>query len=313
MTPYSIVIPTIGRPSLRALLDSLDRSEGPLPERIVVVDDRRGEHSLTQIDGFTSADRLVVLRSRGIGPAGARNIGWHATQTPWVVFLDDDVLVTPSWRRDLQNDLQDAGERDAAVSARVDVPLPRDRRPTDWERNVASLSSAMWITADMAYRRDALEAVGGFDDRFPRAYREDADIALRVQEAGFRLRSGTRRSIHPVRPADPWVSVRLQRGNADDALMRALHGKDWRERAQCPPGRFRAHVTTVTAAAIAAAATLAWACLTAEFAWRRIAPGPKTPAEIAAMSATSAVIPFAAVYHRLRGELRARRLTERAS
>ena len=38
----------------------------------------------------------------------------------------------------------------------------------------------------MAYRRAALAAVGGFDERFPRAFREDADLALRMMAAGWR-------------------------------------------------------------------------------------------------------------------------------
>ena len=35
---------------------------------------------------------LQVVRSGGRGPAAARNAGWRATATPWVAFLDDDVL-----------------------------------------------------------------------------------------------------------------------------------------------------------------------------------------------------------------------------
>ncbi|TDE32208.1 transferase, partial [Nonomuraea mesophila] len=52
---------------------------------------------------------------------------------------------------------------------------------------------------------------------------------------------------------------------------------------------------------------LAWGALTAEFAWRRIAPGPRTPAEVLRMVVTSVVIPPVACAHRLRGEWRARR------
>jgi hypothetical protein len=36
----------------------------------------------------------------------------------------------------------------------------------------------------MTYRRAALTEAGGFDERFPRAYREDADLALRVRDHG---------------------------------------------------------------------------------------------------------------------------------
>ena len=82
------------------------------------------------------------------------------------------------------------------------VPLPTDRRPTDWERNTAGLAGASWITADMAYRRTALEAVNGFDERFPRAYREDADLALRsADRLAAAARAGAPRSTPSDRPA----------------------------------------------------------------------------------------------------------------
>jgi histidinol-phosphate phosphatase family protein len=56
----------------------------------------------------------------------------------------------------------------------------------------------------------------------------------------------------------------------------------------------------------AAVAGAGWAAATAEFAWRRIAPGPRTPGEIAAMLATSALIPPLAILHRGRGYVSAR-------
>jgi GT2 family glycosyltransferase len=151
----------------------------------------------------------------------------------------------------------------------------------------------------MAYRRDALARAGGFDERFPRAYREDADLALRAQRLGELVR-GTRRTVHPVRAADRWISVRLQRGNADDALMRALHGRDWRARAGAGRGLFPMHLAIV-------ASSIVWLVLVARFAYVRIAPGPRRLDEIATMLATSAVIPYAAVYHRLRGAIRWRK------
>jgi histidinol-phosphate phosphatase family protein len=99
----------------------------------------------------------------------------------------------------------------------------------------------------------------------------------------------------------------LQAGNADDALLDALHGRDWRTRTGEPRGIFPAHVATVATAGVASVAALAWAALTLRFAWQRIAPGPRTPREIAAMVVTSIAIPFAAVAHRVRGTWRARR------
>ena len=51
-------------------------------------------------------------------------------------------------------------------------------------------------------------------------------------------------------------------------------------------------------------AAAAWAVRTARFAWLRIAPGPRTAGEVAAMVATSAAIPPVACYHRARGVAR---------
>jgi hypothetical protein len=155
--------------------------------------------------------RVQVVQGRAAGPAAARNDGWRRAATPWVAFLDD--LVLP--------------EGTAACQGRVEVPLPTHRRPTDWERNVARLEDARWITADLAVRRNALERVDGFDERFPRAYREDTDLALRLTAAGYRIVLGDRRVLHPVRPAPWWISVRLQAGNADDVLLAALRGDRW--------------------------------------------------------------------------------------
>jgi hypothetical protein len=313
---YAVVIPTLGRPSLTVCLRALGRAGGPRPDRIVLVDDRP-EASQAPLDVPESLRSLTtVVRGGARGPAAARNIGWRAAgRAPWIVFLDDDVVPGPSWGEDLTLDLAAANPRTGAVTARIDVPLPPDRRPTDWERNTAGLATARWITADMAYRRAALEAVGGFDERFRRAFREDADLALRVLAAGWEIAPGERCTTHPVRPADRWVSVRAQAGNADDVLMTRLHGPTWWRRAGAPRGRLPRHlaVTGAAAASLACAAlrrrraasvcAAVWLAGTAEFALARIVPGPRTRDEVATMALTSVAIPPVAVWHWLRGQV----------
>ncbi len=138
------------------------------------------------------AGRLSVriVPGLGRGPAAARNLGARLARTTWIAFLDDDVVVPEGWALALQRDLARAGDRVAGVQGRIRVPPPEGRRRTDWERSTAGLEEAEWATADMAYRAAALAAVDGFDERFPRAYREDADLALRVREAGWELGGG---------------------------------------------------------------------------------------------------------------------------
>ena len=316
--PYAVVVPTVGRPSLDVLLGSLVAHQGPLPEEVVVVDDRAvPDPPLDPASALLGRVPVRVAQGWGRGPAAARNLGWRLVSTPWVAFLDDDVVLPEDWKCALQDDLAAAGPRVGATQGRLVVPLPRDRRPTDWERSTAGLETARWATADMAYRRECLLAVDGFDERFPRAYREDADLALRARQAGWSLVRGARTTVHPVRPADDGVSLRVQRGNADDALMRRLHGPQWRAVAETGRGRLRRHLATTGLGLVglaglvagrwragrfaALAGTAGWAALTAEFAWRRIAPGPRERDEVVRMLWTSTAIPPATVWHRTRG------------
>ncbi|MFA1543775.1 HAD-IIIA family hydrolase [Actinomadura monticuli] len=315
MLSYTVVVPTVGRESLRALLHALlaglDADPGPGPHEIIVVDDRPAPGAPLPLPP-SAGPEIRVIRSGGRGPAAARNAGWRAAATEWVAFLDDDVEPGPGWPARLAADLADLPPSVGGSQGRVTVPPPDGRRPTDRERNTAGLASADWITADMAYRRGVLAELGGFDERFRRAYREDADLALRALDAGHGLVLGDRRITHPVRPAGFWASLRAQAGNADDVLMWRVHGPAWRARAGEGRGLLRRHALTTAAAllavaaaprsrAAAAASAGMWAALTARFAWERIRPGPRTPGEVTTMLATSAAIPPAAIWYRARG------------
>ncbi|MCW4355510.1 HAD-IIIA family hydrolase [Hoyosella sp. YIM 151337] len=309
---YSIVIPTIGRESLLTLLRSINGAAGPRPSRIVVVFDR-ADPAMEQ-----SAARFgcEIRRSGGRGPAAARNVGWQAVRgtCDWVVFLDDDVSVSPEWCLHLSKDLAAAPAHCGGIQARLTVPFPADRKPTDNERRTLGLENARWITADMAYRSAVLEAVRGFDEAFPRAYREDADLALRVVSAGYSIIRGDRLSVHPVAQAGFFASVRAQRGNRDDALMRTKFGDAWRRRSGERPSRLP-YYTAITGALVTAVggalagrrralttASALWLALTARFTLERVTAGPRTLREWWQMVVTSGLIPPVACMQRLRGE-----------
>jgi histidinol-phosphate phosphatase family protein len=313
---YTIVIPTTGRDSLAVLLRALESGSGPCPAEIIVVDDRPSGPPL-ELPAMTVPMRQ--LRSGGRGPAAARNAGWWSTGTEWVAFLDDDVIPGPSWAAELAKDLALPAVAGAS-KATIVVPAPDGRRPTDDERGTACLATAKWITADMAYRRAVLAEVGGFDEDFPRAYREDADLALRVLYAGYRIVDGQRVTTHPPRRTGFLASVRAQAGNADNALMRHKHGPRWRENVGGDRGRLGRHALATAGASaaialagprrtrrVALACAALWTALTAEFTLRRILPGPRTPAEITRMLVTSVLIPPAACAHRIAGEIGVRR------
>src|SRR5215211_6094593 len=144
----SVVIPTIGRPTLDALLQALAAAPGPRPAELILVDDRPpGEPLRPDRPGLPP---VRVVRTGGGGPARARNLGWRTARTEWVAFLDDDVVPDADWADRLLADLAAAPDYVGGVQGTLRVPLPADRRPTDWERGTAGLATSSWITADLA-------------------------------------------------------------------------------------------------------------------------------------------------------------------
>src|SRR5699024_11640243 len=105
---YTVVIPTVGRSTLADLLAdiadltkgcSTDAVEGSraatsLPAEIVIVGDRRVAVEPLDLD-LQVPDDVRIVSGRARGPAAARNDGWRAAATRWIVFLDDDVRLTP--------------------------------------------------------------------------------------------------------------------------------------------------------------------------------------------------------------------------
>ncbi|WP_223809192.1 HAD-IIIA family hydrolase [Nocardiopsis listeri] len=322
---YAIVVPTVGRPGLAELLRPvLEAPEESAPSDVVVVDDRPEDEATGPLPGIDDP-RVRTLRTGGRGPATARQAGWQSCTAPWIVFLDDDVRPPWDWAHRLRGDLRSVPRGVAGTQGRIVVPRPEGRRPTDSERNTIALERARWITADLALRRSALERVGGFDTRFRRAYREDTDLALRLEDAGFRLRQGARVCVHPLAEGRPRASLSAQRGNADDVLMRHLHGTRWRERVEEPRGTLRSHLITTALPLAALAATVKghprlaaaagalWAARTVGFAARRIVAGPARFDEWVDMALTSVAIPPLAVWYRGVGELRYARAHRRPS
>src|SRR3954468_20969986 len=127
MAGCSVVVPTIGRPSLGVLLDALaaparPAAPGRRPVELIVVDDRpAGEPLRPDRAGLPP---VRVVRTGGGGPARARNLGWRTARPEWIAFLDDDVVPDPDWYGRLEEDITDLPPDVAGSQGRVRVPLP---------------------------------------------------------------------------------------------------------------------------------------------------------------------------------------------
>lgn len=256
------------------------------------------------------------------GPAAARNIGWRAAAGKLIAFTDDDCLPQPGWLANGSAAFNPRGNgagtngsnpEISAVTGRVIVPLSDP--PTDNELNAAGLERSDFITANCFYRRETLELLGGFDERFATAWREDSDLyfSLREQGCGF-ARAEDAVVIHPVR-AETWgASLRQQRKSFYNALLYKKHPALYRRYIQpAPPWHYygmAAGLSAAVAGAVlgsgitAAVGLAAWFVLYAAFCRRRLLNTSRSPAHVLEMVITSLAIPFLSIYWRLRGAVR---------
>jgi GT2 family glycosyltransferase len=173
----SVVIPSRDRPaSLRRTLDALRRQETDVPWEILVVDD--GSTPALADDLLRGLPAARLLRREGGGPARARNAAIAEARGRYVLFTDDDTEPAPGWIRAAVAFLE-AHPGHAGVEGRVESP------PFDPLRALSLRSDgpgAYW-TCNIAYRKEALDRLGGFDEGFPFAHCEDLDLAFRALRA----------------------------------------------------------------------------------------------------------------------------------
>jgi GT2 family glycosyltransferase len=309
----SVVVPTYHRPDLlgRCLTALVAQDFDPAGYEVVVADDAASDATRRQVEAFAAAACISVryLPVTGPhGPAAARNAGWRAARGAVIAFTDDDTVPDPGW---LAAGLDAFDGPDAVAAAgRVVVPLPAE--PTDHERNESGLERAGFVTANCFVRRSALEAVGGFDERFRTAWREDSDLEFRLLERGGRVVRAPKAAVaHPVRPAGWGVSLRQQRKVLFDALLYKKHPAHYRRRIRRkPPWDYYGIVSAAVLAGFAAAAGVwvvalaaagVWAVLSGRFLARRLRGTTHAPRHVAEMVVTSALIPWLSVFWRLSG------------
>src|SRR5438067_3847672 len=167
----SVVVPTFRRPDLldRCLAALMAQDLSATDYEVIVVDDAACEETKRQVECWAervelSGHTIRYIPVTGVchphGPATARNVGWRAACGEIIAFTDDDCIPTPGWLRAGVAAFVDGV---AGVDGRVVMPLPAT--PTDYERDAAGLERGEFVTANCFYGRDALVAVGGFDER----------------------------------------------------------------------------------------------------------------------------------------------------
>lgn len=222
----SLIINTYNRlHTLPSTLNSLNYLRYPHLE-IIVVDGPSTDGTLNYLQTVW-ANKIKIYTCNQANLAKSRNIGIMQASGDIVCFIDDDAVPEADWLDELVSAYQD--NKVAAVGG-----WTRDHTGVDYQtRHVlytrTSMSEAVDISdplqnlsytpnaekfpglagVNSSFRRSALLEIGGFDEEY--AYlAEEADVVLRLLDAGYEIRTVPTAEVHHYSASN---HIRSQRDN----------------------------------------------------------------------------------------------------
>jgi glycosyltransferase involved in cell wall biosynthesis len=187
----SVVVPAHNaETTIERALGSVRRQDYPSVE-VIVVDDSSVDQTAEKVKSFRGLPVILKTAGSQLGAAGARNLAIASARGTYIAFLDaDDVWLAGKLTRqvDLLNrhpamsfvtceaDLIGPGGK---CMGRVNPGRPRATGAGAWK---TLLAYACVATPCVVARRDAVEAVGGFNEKLRIA--EDQDLWIRLALQG---------------------------------------------------------------------------------------------------------------------------------
>ncbi len=215
----SVVVASYKRAeALELCLEDLAAQETTRPFEVILVLQAHSADTVERIkEKFASRLNLQIAEfPEGLGTSRARNTGLAMAQGDNVAFLDDDVRLPKHWVDTMIRFFDDpdlggvggyVGHPGHYTTARKTVyralGLTSNRYRIDWggfnvgpATHPAADQPAEWLSGgNMAFRRKAIQSVGGFDEALGSFWHEDVDVAHRVGRAGWKMISSAKVAV----------------------------------------------------------------------------------------------------------------------
>jgi GT2 family glycosyltransferase len=205
MTPTaSIVVLTYNNLDYtRQCLESVYANTDTPDFELIVVDNASTDSSRAYLEAFSEKhpNCRVILNEKNEGFARGNNIGAAAAICKYLVFLNNDTVVTEGWLAALIRHLQDPAigmvgpvTNSSGNETRIAVDY-HDLKDLDaFAKRHTQAHAGRTFEVSMlpflcvALRREVFESVGPLDERFGMGFFEDDDFAFRLKAKGFQIR-----------------------------------------------------------------------------------------------------------------------------
>jgi GT2 family glycosyltransferase len=178
------------------------RNNYPRPIELILVDSGSTDETLHLAQYVNGA--CVLRFDSNVGFVQGCNAGLAIANADAVLYLNNDVELAegaiPAAMRRLHSDASIGAVgakviRTHGVLQEAGCIIWRDGWTVGYRRDQSPLSPEVNFARDVAFcsavfllvRASVLKELGGFDDAFAPAYFEDADLCIRIQEAGYRV------------------------------------------------------------------------------------------------------------------------------
>lgn len=217
----SVIIPVYnGERLLPGQLDALARQQCDVAWEVIVADNGSSDGTRAVAEswrGRLPVPLTVLDAGHRPGPGYARNRGVAAASGDVLAFCDCDDQVGHGW-------VSAAAEAMASHDVAAGLVLPSGSAPLNPE---VLRSRATWrvLGSNFAIRRGVFEAVGGFDEDLGPYAAEDADLSLKLREAGYVIVSAPGMVVSFRRTRSPLLLLRkIVNTGRGEVLIQAKHG-----------------------------------------------------------------------------------------
>jgi glycosyltransferase involved in cell wall biosynthesis len=193
---FSIVIPTYNRlpilqKALRALEVQTFDAKLVTNYEIIVVDDGSTDGTIEWLNNtMPELPHLKIYEQAHKGASAARNLGVEQAIGDTIIFIDSDIIVTPSFLQchatALMQEQQVLGN-DKIFTYGAVINTANFEEPTSEPYKIIDFSNAYFATTNVAIAKHWLLDVGLFDLGFDLYGWEDLELGVRLKNCGIKM------------------------------------------------------------------------------------------------------------------------------